>query len=219
MRPSRLPLVLALITFVLALASGSYAYNQLLRTVPALVAVIDVPAGGALQESMVRVIRVPAGGVPPRALYGPGQISGRYAAVPLFADQILTQRHVTDRAPAGSPLEGLSQDQRIISVPVKAEAVLGGALRPGDVVDVAAAWPGQEGRPGPVEVLVTGVPVVDLRNAAGESVLAGTEGGGPEGRTPTAVLLLVDSQQARSLVGAAESRATLYLWLVERERS
>lgn len=220
-RPSRLPLWLALITFGLSLVSGGYAYSRFLRTVPALVAVRDVPAGTALAPELVRVIRVPAGGVPPLALYGPGQIAGQYTAVPLFAEQIITARHLTAEPPVKDPLAELGPGQRVISVPVRPEAVLGGAMRPGDLVDVAAAWPGQDAKPGPVEVLVTGVKVIDIRNASATPAAGdkSRDETAPDAAVPASVLLLVNSQQARALVGAVESKAAIYLWLAGRDRS
>ncbi len=218
MQRSSLPLTLALVTFALALLSGGYAYNQLLRTVPALVAVQDLPAGTELTPDMVRVIRVPAGGRPPRALFGPGQIAGKYAEVPLFAEQVITERHVTGEPPVKDALSALSPGHRIVSVPVKPEAALGGALHPGDLVDVVAAWPGQDGKPGPVEVLATGIRVVDLRNNAGASTSATpAEQDSRTSAVPTAVLLQVANQQARTLVSAVESKAAIYLWLAGRD--
>ena len=223
MQPSRVPFVLALITFALALVSGTYAYNRVVRSVPALVALRDIPAGAPILPAMVDVIRVPAGGTPPEALWGPGQITGKYAAVPVLQGHILSARQVTD-APTAAPGDVTpAAGQRVISVPVKPEAVLGGALRPGDIVDVAAAWAGQGNEPvvkqTDVEVLVHSVKVVDLRNSQGQTLAVGQDGALPEGAVPAAVLLQVSTEQARSLVGAVESRATLYLGLVGREHS
>lgn len=220
MQRSRVPLVLALVTFGLSLVSGTYAYHTMLRTVPVLTAVADIPAGAELKPDMVQVVRVPAGGRPVQALFGPGQVVGKYAAVPVLAEQTLTTRHLAEQAPLADPMAAaLAPGERIVSVPVKSDAVLGGAMRPGDLVDVAAAWPGQDGKPGPVEVLATGVRVIDLRNAAGQSTQA-TSGdeSTPESAVPSAVLLQVSGQQARSLVGAVESKAAIYLWLVGREQ-
>jgi Flp pilus assembly protein CpaB len=67
MQPSRLPLTLALITFALALLAGAYGYSRLIRTVPVLVAVRDIPAGAQLGDDLVRVERIPAGGAEPQS--------------------------------------------------------------------------------------------------------------------------------------------------------
>lgn len=217
MQRSSLPLTLALVTFALALLSGGYAYNQILRTQPALVAVRDVPAGAELAPDMVKVIRIPAGGRPPRSLFGPGQITGKYAGVALFADQVITERHITEEPPIKDALTALPAGHRIVSVPVRPEAALGGAMHPGDLVDVVAAWPGQEGKPGAVEVLATSIRVVDLRNSTGLSTAASTgDETGRESGVPTAVLLQLNAQQARSVVAAVESKAAIYLWLSGR---
>jgi len=219
MQPSRLPLMLALVTFGLALVSGAWVWSEVVRTVPALIAVRDVEPGAELNAEMVRVGRVPAGGTPPQALYGPGQVAGMYAAAPLFKDQIVTQRHITEQPPVAKGMGSLAPGERVVSVPVKPEAILGGALRAGDLVDVAAAWPGPEGKPGPVEVLVSGVRVADLRNSSGRSIeQIGEDTMSLDGAVPTSVLLVVNPGQARTLVGAVESRATVYLWLVGRDR-
>lgn len=217
MQPSRLPLTLALIAFALAFISGSYAYATTIRTVPALVPVKDIQQGAELYEEMFQTIRVPAGGTPPQALHGPGQVAGRYAAAPLFQGEIVTARHLTAEAAAAGQIAPAA-GQRVVSVPVRAEAVLGGALRPGDLVEVAAAWPGPEGKPGPVEVLAAGVKVVDLRNSSGQSIQAPAgDVATLDSSVPVTALLAVTNGQARSLVGAVESKATLYLWLVGRD--
>lgn len=214
MQRSRWPLILAAVTFVLALFSGIYTYTILLQTVPILIAVGDLPAGTLLRSDMVKVRYIPAGGRPTGALIGPGQAVGHFAALPILAHQVLTDRQLSDQPPARDPLTGIVESQRVVSVPVRAEAALGGALAPGDRVDVAAAWPG-ENRPGPVEVLASGVTVVDLRNRAGESTLV--PGGPPTDPVPVTALLLVSSPQAHNLTAAAESNATLYLWLMGRD--
>ncbi|MGE5673463.1 MAG: Flp pilus assembly protein CpaB [Mycobacterium leprae] len=218
MRKVQTPLVLALVAFVLALVAGGFAYNRVFRTVPALAMLQDQPAGVALTADMVKVIRIPASGLPPQALYGPGQIGGKYAAVPLLAGQILSARQISATPPVADPYTTLTPQQRIISVPVRQELALGGALRPGDRVDVVAAWPAQESKPSTVEVLASAVPIVDLRNSAATSITAAKKDGTGNSAVPTSALLLVNSQQARALVSAVESKASLYLWLAEREQ-
>jgi Flp pilus assembly protein CpaB len=217
MQRSRLPLLVALVTFGLSLLSGLYAYNRTLRTVPALIVTNDVAPGTALTEKMVQVIRVPAGNLPPKALFGPGQIVGAFAVSQIYQDHILTAREITDRAPNREAATTLTPAQRIISVPVKSDAALGGALRPGDIVDVAAAWPGTEAKPGGVDLIAAGVQVVDLRNAAGQSTHSEKENETSINGVPTTVLLVVNGQQARSLVATVESKGAIYLWLVGRD--
>lgn len=192
MQPSRVPFWLALVAFGLSMASGSVLYSRYIRTVPALVAAADIPAGAPLSEGLVKVVQVPAGGTPPGALWGPGQVAGRYAAVPLFRDHILSQRHISDQP---DPVGTLPKGQRIMAVPVREETLPAGLLRRGDLVDVAVAWPGPQGAPGPVEVLVAGVMVV--------------EPGAP-------AVVSVNEEQARLLIRALEAKASLYFWLAER---
>jgi len=216
---SNLPLTLALVTFALALLSGGSLYNRWLKSVPALVAVQDLSAGVELTPSMVTVIRVPAGGRPPQGLFGVGQIVGQYSAIPLFADHIITQRHLTAKDSKSDGLFEPMPGQRVISLPVRSEAALGGALRPGDVVDVVTAWPGQEGKPGAVDVAATGVRIVDLRNVAGVSIgqsSSASYDGLHESLVPATVLVQVSSHQGRQLVAAVEGRAVIYLWLIAR---
>lgn len=218
MQRSRLPVMVALVAFCLTLVSGAYTYNRLFRTVPALVVVQDVPQGAELSADLVRVVRLPAGGRPDQALFGPGQVAGMYAAVPLFADELLTGRHITAAQPARDALAEIGKGQRIVSVPVKPEAVLGGALRPGDLVDVTVAWPAHDGKPAVVETLVTNIRVIDLRNAAATSAVRPQDTADAESAVPTSVLLLIDTASAKSLVTAVESNAAVYLWLAGRER-
>jgi Flp pilus assembly protein CpaB len=204
MQRSRLPLTLALLTFVLALVAGLWAYQRYVKTVPVLVPTQDIPAGAEIQAGWLRVKRVPAGQLPPRALWGPGQAVGKRAAVPLFEDQLLSERQVTDQAlpftPGAPPPEG----KRLIALPVKAAGALGGTLKPGDLVEVAAAWSGPEGKPGPVSVLASGIPVVEVRTS------------GPDAAASYTVLLLATPEQAKALVGAVESKGSLWCWLVGR---
>jgi Flp pilus assembly protein CpaB len=205
MQRSRLPLILAFATFILALVAGLWVYQRYLKTVPALVPTRDIAAGTELKSEMVRIVRVPAGQTPPRVLWGPGQLVGKRAAVPLFADQLISERQLSDAAMPVTPGAAPPEGKRLISVPVKATAALGGALKPGDVVEIAAAWGGPEGKPGPVQVLAAGVPIVELRSPA--SSLEGTS---------YTVLLLVSPEQAKALIGAIESKGSLWLWLVGR---
>ncbi|HLO04376.1 MAG TPA: RcpC/CpaB family pilus assembly protein [Symbiobacteriaceae bacterium] len=207
MQRSRLPLTLALLTFVIALVAGLWVYQRYLKTVPVLVPTQDIAAGAEIGAGQVRVVRVPAGQRPLQALWGPGQAVGKRAAVPLFVDQFLSERHVTNAAlpftPGGTPPDG----KRLIALPVKAAGALGGALKPGDLVEVAAAWSGPEGRPGPVSVLASGIPVVEVRIS------------GPESAGSYTVLLLATPEQAKALVGAVESNASIWCWLVGRGAS
>lgn len=215
MQRSRLPLMVALVAFGLTLVSGAYAYNSLFRTVPALVAVQDLAQGAELTAELVRVVRLPAGGRPARGLFGPGQVAGMYATVPLFADELLTDQHITSEQPARDPVIG--KGQRIISVPVKPEAVLGGALRPGDLVDVTVAWPAQDAKPSVVETIVTNIRVIDVRNGSATSAVRTKDDAETDSAVPASVILLIDTTSAKALVTAVESKAAVYLWLAGRE--
>lgn len=204
MQRSRLPLTLAALTFLVALVAGLWVHQRYLKTVPILVPTQDIEAGAEIAAAQVHVVRVPAGQRPPQALWGPGQAVGKRAAVPLFRDQFLSERHVTTTAlpftPGAAPPEG----KRLVAIPVKAAGALGGALKPGDLVEVAAAWSGPEGKPGPVSVLASGVPIVELRSS------------GPESAASYTVLLLATPEQAQALVGAVESKGSLWCWLIGR---
>jgi Flp pilus assembly protein CpaB len=217
MQPSRLPLLLALITFCLTVLSGAYTYDRYLRTVPALVATRDLAAGTPLTQELVRVIRIPAGGTPPQALYGPGQVAGMYAAMPLLEGQVLSARQITADPPVQDPLNAVRPDQRVIAVPVRPEAALGGALRPGDLVDVAAARPTNDGKSAPVDLLMSSIRVVELRGSSVQTLAPGTADSARDA-APASVLLVVSADQAKTLVSAVQSNATLYLWLAGRGR-
>jgi pilus assembly protein CpaB len=216
----RTPLILAAIAFLLSLGAGWYAWQTRFRTEEAVVAVRDLPAGHRLSPGDVERRLLPAGGRPAGSVTHSGQLAGKYTAYPLLKDQVLTLRHLAETPPTATLAERLPPGQRVVSVSVRPETVLGGALAPGDTVDLLVAWPADgEKQTVRVETLAAGLTVVDIRNQSGLSTREKPEYGSP-GAVPHAVLLRVSPSQAQRLIAAAETKgASLYLLLAGAERS
>lgn len=125
----------------LALAGfAGFLYYGQTQQASALIAGRDLAAGQQLTADDLAVRRVPASSLPEGALSSPDQAVGYFVAFPVMAGQYLTPRHLS-RGPAGAALTGglpVPPGDRILSLPATPAAALGGALAPGDLVDVIA---------------------------------------------------------------------------------
>lgn len=223
MRVPRLPLMLAAVTFCLALGLGARAWREHFTTEPVLRVRITVPAGEPVGREVAEQVAVPAGSRPPGALTSLDQLAGLWARVELVPGEYLLRGHLTAEAPPRALYERMRPGMRAVSLPVRPEAVLGGALAAGDLVDVLAAYsPLQEGAAATTRTLAQGLRVLDVRNSAGTSTspevsdaAAGPDAAAelPGQAVPAAVLLEVDPQLAPDLIAAAEEKATFYLLL------
>lgn len=238
----RAPLVLAAAAFAAALVLGARTWQAHFRTEPVLRVTREVPAGAPLDPSAVEVVAVPLGARPPGALASPSQVQGRWARVTLVPGEYLLEGHTTPVPPPRLLAQRTAPGARVLSIPVRPEAALQGALRAGDRVDAYAAFPAGQGGP---RLLAAGVRVMDVRSADGASIGGGdpAEGGGvtaeweaggsagaagpgrplgaaagtwpdrPARAVPAAVLLEVTPEQAVALLEALAARAEIYLAL------
>lgn len=153
-------------------------------TRPVVVATADLSRGTTLSGAMLRTMEVPDAYRPPGALSRPGDAAGRTLVADVAAGEAIT----ATRLARGGPLAALvPAGLRAVPIAVPLHA---GALRPGDRVDVLAAF--AVGR-GYAETVVAGAEV--LRVLAGSEPAAGT----------VTVLLLVGPDDAERLVQARSS--------------
>lgn len=97
----------------------------------------DVPANTTITGDMVRQVEAPAKWTPDTILGSAGALQGKVAATDLSQGAYL-QRGMLVRAPA------LQQNQREIAIMIDAETGVAGKVEPGSVVDIYAAFDGNQ---------------------------------------------------------------------------
>ncbi|MYB15467.1 MAG: hypothetical protein F4X41_00305 [Chloroflexi bacterium] len=161
---------IALLALALLLAGGAVSM-YLLDDRPAKVLVLarDVPAGQRLVESDLSFKNAPRGALPPGALADPEAAIGQHARGPLPRGQYLTGRQLAPtawRALAESSIK-LPVGWSLLALPMEFEHALGGALSPGQKVDLYAV---AKRSAGPAEILAPGARLIDLRSPDGQSL-------------------------------------------------
>lgn len=110
------------------------------RTVRVLTAGRDLPGGTTLQAADLRTVALPPGAVPAGAVHRVEEVAGRVLAAPLRAGE-----PVVDLRLVGRSLLAAYGDE-LVATPVRiADAAAARLLRAGDVIDVLAAAPRQDG--------------------------------------------------------------------------
>ena len=204
----------------LASLAGVLYYGHT-QEAPTLVAEHDLQVGRQLIAGDLMVRRVPASSLPEGALNSPDQAIGQFVAFPLMTGQYLTPRHLS-HGPAGSALTGglpVPPGDRILSLPATPAAAVGGALAPGDLVDVIAVPDPGKGSPAtgldPAGNTVLGqrVLVIGLRTDQG-TPLEADPSSPPTGtaRLGSVLLAIPDSDEQR--YAAAIGADTFVLTLV-----
>jgi len=131
---------LCLAVFVVLSAIAGFFYYSNTEQASALVATHDLKVGTQIADSDVAIRRVNPSSVGSDILRSADQAVGQYVAFPVLKGQFLDPRQLTGsrnsellgsglRVPVGS---------RIIGLPVTPATAVGGALKPGDLVDVIA---------------------------------------------------------------------------------
>ena len=189
-----------LLALLLGLAAALIWINDG-RTGAAIVADGDVAAGARIRPDDLRSVTVPLVARPPGAISDRAQAVGMYARGPLPEGQYLLSGNLaTD--PAGALAESTVQipsDWALVGVAMSYQNALGGALTPGQSVDLYAIGK----RAGSTPLLIApGVRVVDLRNGYGAS--AGRGGDGDRADLMESVLLALP----RALVEAVVARVS-----------
>ena len=162
---------IGLLLLALLLAAGAVAMYALDdRPERVLVLARDVPAGQRLSEADLAFRSTARGALPPGALSDPESAIGRHARGPLPRGQYLTGQQLAPsawRALAESAFP-LPAGWSLLALPMEFEHALGGALSPGQKVDLYAVG---KRSAGPAEILVPGARLIDLRSPDGQSLM------------------------------------------------
>ena len=167
------------------------------RTGPAIVADVDVAAGARILPDDLRSVTVPRAALPPGAIADKAQAVGMYARGPLPEGQYLLPGNLASD-PAGALAESAVQipsDWALVGVAMSYQNALGGALTPGQSVDLYAI--GKRAGSTPV-LIVPGARLIDLRNGYGAS--AGPGGDGDRADIMESVLLALPRQLVEAVV-------------------
>ncbi len=166
----------------------------------------SLPAMSVVSSRHIESDKSPRDKLPEGYLTSPIQAIGRVLAVPVVAGQVLTESSFVTKGTEAQLAAALPYGMRAVSVSLSRQAISGGLLYPGCVVDVLASFrlPSSERARGQaisttllhgIQVLgVEGETVVSERGAAEKA----TQAGRSSGRNLT-VTLMVDSRQAEAL--------------------
>jgi pilus assembly protein CpaB len=119
---------------------GTIAGNQgAVRTVPTVVAAADIGFGEKLTPDKLKVVDWPADTLPQGTFQRVDELvtgQGRAAMRPITANEILTQKSLSEGANRLSTSQLLNPNMRAVSVPVSEVTGVSGLIYPGDRVDV-----------------------------------------------------------------------------------
>ena len=150
--------ILGVVLLAISLVGGHSVMESARTTVPMWVAATDLASGSVISPGSLRVEEVH---LPPRLaaayLRTDHEIVGQVVTRPIGAGELVPAGWVT----AESTGEG-----RAITLPVDPEHAVGGALRPGDLVDIFTTFDPGGSRPRTVS-LVREVEVVDIVASGG----------------------------------------------------
>jgi Flp pilus assembly protein CpaB len=177
--------VAGLLLFTAAIIGGGRFLEAARTTSPAWAATRDIPRGAPVTAADLRLVEVQLPGD-----LAAGYLSGREAPEGLIATESIRAGTLiaTDSVDASAEVG----PGRAITVPVAPEHAVGGALRPGDLVDVFATT-SEGGAAACTRLVAPGVEVLEAV-AAGGIVL--------EGETLAGITLSVTPEQAAALAHA-----------------
>jgi Flp pilus assembly protein CpaB len=183
---------------VLSVIAGAVYYNHT-REAPALVATHDLSVGTRIQSADVALRSVNPASLEGAVLRNADQAVGQTVSSPIFQGQFVDARQLAASSNAAMLAAGLQlpQGDRIIGLPITPAAAVGGALKPGDLVDVLAIPnPAKEAslldQPvSPPTVLGKDVLVVGLRTDDGAAVVqTGATDGSNAGKAGSVLLAI-----------------------------
>ncbi len=202
---------LTLLAVVLALVGGSAAYVSLRTPVaegagvearrPLVVAVKPVAAGARITAGDLRVEQVPGSGAPRGAVARIEDAEGKFATLPIVANEPLLAAKLSDQPPGSSLAALVPPDRFAVSIAVNDVISTGGLLAPGDHVDVLGVASKEAG--GAAQIVLRNVPVLavagTLLGADAQKLTA--KGGSDNPRSLNAtVTLAVTIEEAQRLV-------------------
>jgi pilus assembly protein CpaB len=180
--------------------------RQLGPTRPVLVLARDLPSYTVIDPADLELRSIPEMYTSAADLSDPGQIAGRVPATPLLAGTRL-------QADALVPVPAAARGEREVTVTVGVEASIAAALKPGDRVDVVAAYEAKGPAKAYAEVTVSNARVLRVKRLQSTteqdedvSVLAGD--------TTLAATFALAPQEVSRLVLAQTVAKTLRLALV-----
>lgn len=192
--------ILLVVSTVVASAAGYgfwiYATNYQ-ELMPIVVAARDLPAFSTIRPSDLTKRMVPLGSVDPNTVQAESGLVGMQLLSPVYQGEAIRQERLATEEGLQQTPAGVSVAQRpgelLIGLHVDVVAVVGGALLPGDVVDVYVVPQGQE-----AQLAAVAVRLVELRTQAATTY-------DPRGSTgsPTVAVVRVEEAQVRSLLSAA----------------
>ena len=176
---------------------------------PVLVAARDLPAGAQLTPADLAIAHVRVDDSIYQALVPAGErtgVVGKVLAEPLHARQFLGRAHVSDQ-PALAP------GQLAMTIPVSAETVAGGRIRPGTHVQVLVTT--NKGRPeSRTQVVLPRVAVYDVgRDGRASVVNTSATGTTAAEAAPTSLTVVVTQDEALAL-GHARLNGDLHVALL-----
>ena len=196
---------ICLLVLALLLAAGAalmYAADE--RGERVLVLARDVPAGQRLVEADIGDRAAARGTLPPGHLVDPAAAIGLHARGPLPRGQYLVAQQLAadpGRALAESSF-ALPAEWSLIAVPMEFEHALGGALSPGQAVDLYAVT---RRAVGPAQILVPGARMVDVRSPDGQSLALSRPTGLGADEPIGSVLLAVPRALLAEIIARIES--------------
>lgn len=204
---------------VLSAIAGLFYYVQTHQST-ALVATHDLSVGIRIQDTDVALRAVNPLSLGGEVLKRADQAVGQVVASPILEGQFIDARQVAPSKNAALLTSGLQvpSGYRIIGLPIAPSTAVGGALKPGDLVDIMAI-PNPSKAPAIVEeaapVPITigkNVLVVGLRTDQGAQVDASDRGLAAGNSKPESVLVAVpESDEGRYSVAIAGSTFVLAL--------
>ena len=208
---------ICLAVFLALSAIAGYFYYANTEQAGVLVATHDLKVGAQLQDTDVAVRRVNPASTGTDAFRVPEQVIGQYVAFPVLKGQFLDPRQLVAAKNADLVGVGLRvpAGARIIGLPVTPATAVGGALKPGDLVDVIAI-PAQlkagltadEHAP-PNQTIGRDVLVVGLRTEQGTAFDRADPTINATGTKPSSVLLAIPESDEGRYSGAMSTSTFL----------
>ncbi len=211
---------LCLVMFVVLSGIAGFFYYDNNRQVTVLVAAQDLKVGSRVQDGDLTQRQVNPSSVGDDVLRASDQIVGQFVAYPVLKGQVVGARQFTSSRNADLLGPGLPVPAgfRIVGVPITPATAVGGALKPGDRVDVIAI-PNQlknssllDVAAAPAEALGRDVLVVGMRTDQGTPFDHTDPAINASGSKPSSVLLAIaPTDEARYSSAIASSTFLLAL--------